>query len=257
MSGDDWRRGLLVSVRDATEAAAAAAAGADIVDVKEPAHGPLGRATVAVAAEVVAAVGGRAPVTLACGELASGSDAILAHLDRLHRLQPRGPRPVAVKAGPAGVGIEGWRESFLRLAAGLPPSIGAVAVAYADWSRAAAPHPAMILDAAVRSGAVAVLIDTFDKQGPGLFEAVDATTLRSWVGQAARVGLPVALAGRLAAADVEAAFRLGARICGVRSAACEGGRAGRVCGTRVRGLVTLASQRRHVSAVDPRETVEP
>ena len=34
---------LLVSVRNATEAAAAVLGGADILDVKEPANGPLGR----------------------------------------------------------------------------------------------------------------------------------------------------------------------------------------------------------------------
>src|SRR5262249_6225382 len=39
---------LLVSVRDVREAEAALAGGADLIDIKEPAHGPLGRADDAV-----------------------------------------------------------------------------------------------------------------------------------------------------------------------------------------------------------------
>ncbi len=61
--------GLLVSVRDAAEAAASLAGGADLIDVKEPARGPLGRADAATIAAVVQAVGGRVPVSAALGEL--------------------------------------------------------------------------------------------------------------------------------------------------------------------------------------------
>ena len=60
---------LLVSVRDAAEAAAALAGGAALIDVKEPARGSLGRADAATIAAVVAAVGGRVPVSVALGEL--------------------------------------------------------------------------------------------------------------------------------------------------------------------------------------------
>src|SRR5256885_16611977 len=49
------RAGLLVSVRSAGEAEAAIAGGADLIDVKEPAYGSLGRAK----DETIAAGGGR------------------------------------------------------------------------------------------------------------------------------------------------------------------------------------------------------
>ncbi len=54
--------GLLVSVRDAEEAADAVAAGADLIDVKEPRGGSLGATSPAVMAEVVRSVAGRRPV---------------------------------------------------------------------------------------------------------------------------------------------------------------------------------------------------
>ena len=62
--------GLLVSVRSAAEACAALAGGAALIDVKEPAHGPLGRASDDVIRAVMDAVGGRCAVSAALGELA-------------------------------------------------------------------------------------------------------------------------------------------------------------------------------------------
>ena len=60
---------LLVSVRDASEALAALAGGADIIDVKEPTRGSLGMADGDAVAGVVEAVGERVPVSAALGEL--------------------------------------------------------------------------------------------------------------------------------------------------------------------------------------------
>ena len=61
--------GLLVSVRNVTEALTALEAGADVIDVKEPTRGSLGAADSATLAAIAQAVGGRAPVTAALGEL--------------------------------------------------------------------------------------------------------------------------------------------------------------------------------------------
>ena len=60
---------LLVSVVDAGEARAAAAAGADIVDVKNPAEGSLGAPSPAVIAAVRAAVPAELPVSAAIGDM--------------------------------------------------------------------------------------------------------------------------------------------------------------------------------------------
>src|SRR5215468_9568595 len=69
--------GLLISVRDAAEAEAALRGGADVIDVKEPRRGSLGRADAATIAAVVACVAGRRPVSAALGELVEpGSEAV-------------------------------------------------------------------------------------------------------------------------------------------------------------------------------------
>ena len=64
----DTKTGLLVSVRSADEVAAALEGGADIIDVKEPAKGPLGMAEAEVVAAVVDRVKGKVPVSAAMGE---------------------------------------------------------------------------------------------------------------------------------------------------------------------------------------------
>ncbi len=239
MAGERWPRGLLVSVRDAGEAAATVTAGAAIIDIKEPDRGPLGRADGEVVVAVCGLVAGRAATTLACGELAAGVDAIVSHVAAIAAAGDGRFGRLGVKAGPADLSLDGWERAFGRLAAGLPDAAEPVAVAYADWWRAAAPAPELILAAAARAGAATVLIDTFDKSGPGLFATVPVQTVAAWRVTAAAAGLQLALAGRLAAADVATAFRLGSDICGVRSAACRGGRHGHLDPARVRGLATL------------------
>jgi uncharacterized protein (UPF0264 family) len=228
--------GLLVSVRSADEAAAAVAGGAAIIDVKEPARGPLGAADPEVAA-AVAGVVGAVPWTLACGELAVGPEEVASHVRRvLAAGGPRRPAPVAVKAGPAGLGAA-WRPAFDRLVAGLPAGIAAVAVAYADHRRADAAEPADILRAAADAGASLALVDTFDKSGPGVVPLVGLPEIRCWQRLASALGLRLAVAGRLTVAEAAAVARLGVWVVGVRSAACGGLRTGRVEAGQVMHLV--------------------
>src|SRR3954451_22237023 len=65
---DKTGTGLLVSVRGADEVPAALEGGADLIDVKEPARGPLGMAEAEVVAAVLDRVDARVPVSAALGE---------------------------------------------------------------------------------------------------------------------------------------------------------------------------------------------
>ena len=115
--------GLLVSVRSAAEARAALHGGAALIDVKEPDHGPLGRASDETIVEVVAAVAGRCPVSAALGELCDDPGTAV-------------PAGLAfVKWGLARCGA-GWRDDLAGRHAG---GARVVAVAYADWQCARAP----------------------------------------------------------------------------------------------------------------------
>ena len=67
---------FLASVRDVAEAETALLAGADIVDLKDPAQGALGAVDPATARSVVDVVAGRVPVSATIGDLPMRAEAI-------------------------------------------------------------------------------------------------------------------------------------------------------------------------------------
>lgn len=252
----DWRHGLLVSVRDAAEAKLVAETGVSVIDIKEPGHGPLGRAAVSVATDAITAVDGRAAITLACGELTDGLAEIAAHVADVIAGVSEAAGLVAVKAGPAGLDTLAWAVAFGRLVNLMPDGVETVAVAYADWKVALSPPPHEVLMAAVEVGARTVLVDTFDKAGPGLFGTVSQADVATWAARARKAGVALAVAGKLTAAEVPLALALGADIAGVRSAVCDGGRLGRIDRTRVFSVGKLGVQVAGSTSTIPATIVE-
>ena len=68
--------------------------------------------------------------------------------------------------------------------------------------------------------------------------SIEPRALAAWVADAHDAGLLVALAGKLTADDLTFVRDAGADIAGVRGAACDGGRTGRVTADKVRLLRT-------------------
>ncbi len=227
---------LLVSVRSADEVGAALAGGAEIVDVKEPSRGTLGAADI----EVVRAVEGRLPAAIPLSvALGDPADEAVARAAVGRLASPRRVGEVYLKVGFAGASgrqgvvrqLAAARDEARRLGS---PAI--VAVAYADHARAPAPSPADVLWAAARAGATGVLIDTFVKDGRDLFASVSEEALAEWIAEARALGLLVAVAGSLGLDAIARVADAGPDVMGVRGAACEGGRLGRVSAERVRDL---------------------
>jgi uncharacterized protein (UPF0264 family) len=224
---------LLVSVVDADEARAAAAAGADIVDVKNPAEGSLGAPSPATIEAVRAAVPARLPVSAAIGDMPNlpGTAALAA-------LGAARSGAAFVKVGLWGVANEAEAVALLRA---VREAIGAevVAGAYADARRVApAPLAPELLPRVARAAGVKVcLLDTAIKDGRGLLDWLSPDELTSFVDDARAGGLEVALAGALRAEDLPVVQATGADIAGVRSAACgDGRRSGPLEAARVRAL---------------------
>jgi uncharacterized protein (UPF0264 family) len=117
-----------------------------------------------------------------------------------------------------------------------PQQCGVVAVAYADTGGTTSVDPTALVDIAPRAGASGVLLDTAQKDGPGLLRLLSPAALERGVALAHRAGLIVALAGKLRSEDLPVICRTGADIVGVRGAACEDGRSSRVAAERVRAL---------------------
>ena len=223
---------LLVSVRTAAEAEAALAGGAALVDVKEPAHGALGRADDATIASILRAVAGRRQVSAALGELKDHPEP--AHAAGL----------AFAKWGLGGLGSRSdWarllRNAMARLCeanAGCRP----VAVAYADWQRAAAPPPQAVAAFAAEHGCGAFLIDTFGKDGKTLIDWLSLCALDQLCRTARSAGVRVALAGSLGLREIRALRDLEPDWFAVRGAVCHGGRRDQtVSADRVRQLAQL------------------
>lgn len=217
---------LLVSVRSRMEAVAALEGGCDIIDIKEPARGPLGAASGAVVAEIIQEVAGRVPVSAAGGEVLE----VLRTSPARQEPRPHGSRPIGlafVKLGPAGLSRERdwpqiWRRGFERVLEDCAPA-GCVAVAYADAQNAEAPEPESILNAMLSAGSLSFqgfLIDTFDKSAGTLLDWLPVPRLQAIADRLRESGRFLALAGRLSLVDLELLRNLQPDVIAIRSAAC-------------------------------------
>ena len=204
--------GFLASVRSAEEALLALYGEADIVDVKEPSSGALGRVDGAVLTEIVRILAGRRPVSATIGDLP---------------LVPQTVRAAVVAAAATGVDIVklGLFPGDLEatLAALEPLARGGtrlVTVIFADC----APDLPYLVPRCAAAGFAGVMLDTADKRAGPLTAHLPATALGRFVALARKHGLLSGLAGSLRLADIAALAPLGADYLGFRSALTIGGR---------------------------------
>jgi uncharacterized protein (UPF0264 family) len=209
---------LLVSVVSAEEARRALAGGADIVDVKDPSEGALGAPAPLVLSAVVEAVGDAAPVSVALGD------------------QPGPPNTAALAARGAAacgarfvkVGLRGVREledavALMSAVAGaVAPDVAVIAAAYADAAALDPPAlaPALLPALVERTGIAGALLDTFVKDGRGLYGWLSEPALANVIARTRAAGASFAVAGQLRPGELR---RVDADIVGVRSAVCPGG----------------------------------
>ncbi|HTU19255.1 MAG TPA: (5-formylfuran-3-yl)methyl phosphate synthase [Gemmataceae bacterium] len=227
---------LLVSVRNAAEAEAAMAGGADLIDVKEPERGPLGAADCGIVTEVIAQVAGRRPVSAALGEL----------LDSFWKKPAVVPQLAYTKWGLAGFQRHlplfwQWELTHaVQQLAEINPACKAVAVAYADWEPAQAPTPDEVLTLALQLRLGAFLIDTWHKDGSTLLDWLPISAIARLRKRCLTENLPMALAGSLGPAEIQTLLPLRPDWFAVRGAVCQGRRRGAAIDEgKVRQLATL------------------
>jgi uncharacterized protein (UPF0264 family) len=214
---------LLVSVVSAAEARAALAGGADIIDVKDPREGALGAPSPGTLAEVVAAVNGAAPVSVALGDLPD-----LPHTAALAACGAAACGVDYVKLGLRGVRgldravalVTAVGDALGAVTAGSGPAV--VAAAYADGATADPPafEPALLPELVARTGIAGALVDTLLKDGRGLYGSLSEATVGDLVARTRAAGGSFGVAGQLRAGQLG---RVQADIVGVRSAVCCGG----------------------------------
>ncbi|HTT31089.1 MAG TPA: (5-formylfuran-3-yl)methyl phosphate synthase [Solirubrobacteraceae bacterium] len=209
---------LLVSVVSAVEARRALAGGADIVDVKDPREGALGAPSPLVLTDVVRVVCGAAPISVALGDLPD--------LPHTAALAARGA--VACGATYVKVGLRGvcsLDRAVAVMCAVRDAMSDRAAVIAAGYSDAAALDPpaldvALLPDVVERTGIAGALVDTFVKDGRGLYGWLSESELADLVARTRSVGGTFGVAGQLRLGEL---CRVDADVVGVRSAVCRDG----------------------------------
>lgn len=233
---------LLLTVARSTEVETALAAGADLVDVKDPTRGSLGRPSRSLLEEVADACRGRCPVSVPLGDGPHDPD----RLGRWAELALR-VRPAYLKVGlaaPDAPREQGLDAASARIGAAASDA-RLVAVTFADAPPDVAPSPEELVELAHRHGADGVMLDTLGKDGAATPDLLGRRRLERWAASARAAGLEAGLAGGLDAEAIRRLEGLQLDVVGVRGGACSGGRASRLDPGRcraVRRAVDVASR---------------
>jgi uncharacterized protein (UPF0264 family) len=215
---------MLVSVRDIDEALAAAQAGADFIDLKDPAAGALGGLGPQRITSIVAVLRMRhpsLPISATIGDLAPSQ--IDEALRRVAEVAACGVDYVKVGVAPGG-------QALLAALAGCEAQVVPVLLADAGVDRA-------LVDAALALGTFpALMLDTADKGAGSLIDRLPSAALFDFVALTRRHACLSGLAGALRGVDVPALRELAPDFAGFRSAVCTGARDSTLDPVRLRAL---------------------
>lgn len=206
---------LLASVRDEAEALAAAAVGADFIDLKEPRTGALGGLPPPRIREIVVAlrhIRPELPISATIGDHPAGEleriDALVAEIGECG--------VDYVKVGVAGGTAEARRVLLERLATAAP-AVVPVFIADRGLDFAA-------VEQAGRLRFPALMADTEDKRAGSLFDCVAVSDLARFVALARGAGQLVGLSGALREHHLPGLAALAPDFAGFRGALCSGTR---------------------------------
>lgn len=234
---------VLASVRNSGEALAAATAGADFIDLKEPRAGALGglapgciRDIVAVLRDVHPAL----PISATIGDHAA--DRIDAITQAVAEVASCGVDyvKVGIVGGEGPERARAQRRLLERLAESPRP---VVPVFIADEG-----IDLGVLDAACRLPFPAVMVDTEDKGAGSLFDCVSYDMLARFVARVRAAGKLVGLSGALREHHLPRLALLTPDFAGFRGALCEGSRTGALDPNKLRALRSALQEAMSVPA---------
>jgi uncharacterized protein (UPF0264 family) len=213
---------LLASVRSDDEALDAVAAGAELIDLKEPDAGALGGLAISDIARIVHALRAKYPVkpiSATIGDVPPHAlDEIAA---RVIEVAGAGVDyvKVGVMPGPAAL-------RCLDLLASLPAAVVPVWLCDGEMNAEHVAH-------ALELGFVGLMFDTEGKDGRTLFDHVEADTLARWLRLAREHGVMCGVAGSLGWPQLAQIRALAPDVAGFRTALCVDGRRSRLDPQRV------------------------
>lgn len=201
---------FLASVRDVSEAAIALAAGADIIDLKEPSRGALGAVEPAIVKAALQHIAGRARVSATAGDLPMRAETVR---ERVAAIAACGVDYVKL-----GLRPEGDPQDCLQILGAPELAARLILVLFADRL-----PDFDAVAAASRMGAAGIMLDTAGKGGGSLLDHMPPEALARFVAGARQHGLTVGLAGSLRREHVPALLALEPDLLGFRGALCHDG----------------------------------
>jgi dihydroneopterin aldolase len=200
---------FLASVSSLQEAATILAAGADIIDIKDPLKGALGAVETLVVKEIVQRVSGRVTTSATIGDLPMEAASISG---AIANMQTTGVDIIKVgvfaDSVPADIlqVIRKYTEKHCRIVlvffADLKPQLE-------DFSEVA------------NAGVYGVMLDTADKTKGSLRTIMNDSGLKYFINRARACGLITGLAGSLKLTDIQPLLKLDPDFLGFRSALCD------------------------------------
>jgi uncharacterized protein (UPF0264 family) len=217
---------LLVSAKNLAEALAAAAAGADFIDLKDPAAGALGGLPAEQIGAIVAALRERCPGCAISATIGDADDTPIAQvLLRVAAVAAGGVDYVKV-----GVAPDARAPALLDALAGCGAAVVPVLIADDGVDMT-------LVDHALRPGVYpALMLDTVHKRAGSLLQRLAPAPLRAFLAATRSRSTLCGLAGALRVDDVPQLLALGPDFAGFRSAVCAGERDGALDAQRVRAL---------------------
>ena len=207
---------MLASVNSVAEALLVLDAAVDIIDLKQPSLGALGALEIADVKRIVAAIGGRRPVSATIGDLPMQPEPVFA---AVQLMAETGVDYIKIGFFPG----DDWSGTVKKLS-GLSQNHALIAVLFADT------RPDLSIMSLLKAeGFSGVMLDTMNKRQGSLTQLMTATELAQFVAEAKALQLLCGLAGSLRLADIPELLPLKADYLGFRGALCkEHKRAGRL-----------------------------
>jgi len=202
---------FLASVRDPAEAEIAFLAGADVIDIKDPAQGALGAVDRDTSMAIISAVAGRRPVSATIGDVPMEPA----------RMQDAVADRIALGVDFIKIGLFPGGDPRAALDA-LGPLVARTPLVFVLFADAMPAFDSVAAAAAI--GVTGVMLDTRDKSAGSLRTHLSARELNAFVADAKAHSLMVGLAGSLADEDVAPLLALRPDLLGFRGALCRGSR---------------------------------
>lgn len=203
--------GMLASVNSLDEAQLVLEAGADIIDLKQPAQGALGALDIQTVNDIVAAIDGQRPVSATIGDLPMQPGQVLK---AGRTMAATGVDYVKIGFFPGG----DWLNTITQLAQLTRADLRLIAVLFADRN----PNFNTIAQLA-DFGFTGVMLDTMDKRNGSLTSVMPLQKIQDFVERSRRYGLICGLAGSLRCEDIVTLLPYNPDYLGFRGALCSAG----------------------------------